>query len=101
MDISSIKPSDYWAPQSESQNPGQAAQHRQLTQAAKSVNQSGLLGNNQIVLSVDPKTHRPVIRVENRESHEVLFQAPPQYVLNLAQTLGATSPQTNAPDTDT
>ena len=62
-------------------------------QAAKSVNDSGLLGNNELVFSVDRQTHRPIIRVEDKETHEIVFQAPPEYVLNLAQSLNAGSTQ--------
>ena len=93
MEISSIKPSGYAVQQPTSLNPDQAAQRRQLMQAIKSVNDSGLLGNNELVFSVDRQTHRPIIRVEDRETHEIIFQAPPEYVLNLAQGLGAGSTQ--------
>ena len=38
--------------------PEEAAQRRQLVQAAKSVNASGTLGENQLVFAVDRHTHR-------------------------------------------
>jgi len=63
-------------------------QRRQLMQAAKTVNESGIFGNNQIVFAVDRATHRPVIRIEDRDTHEVIQQLPPEYVLELAQNLG-------------
>jgi uncharacterized FlaG/YvyC family protein len=92
MEISSIKPIGYAVQQPTSLDPAQAAYRRQLMQATKSVNDSGLLGNNELVFSVDRQTHRPIIRVEDKETHEIVFQAPPEYVLNLAQSLnvGAT-----------
>ena len=93
MEISSIKPSGYAVQQPASLSPDQAAHRRQLMQAAKSVNESGLLGNNELVFSVDRQTHRPIIRVEDKETHEIVFQAPPEYVLNLAQSLNAGSTQ--------
>jgi flagellar protein FlaG len=93
MEISSIKPSGYAIQQSASPSPDQAAQRRQLMHAVKSVNNSGVLGNNELVFSVDRQTHRPVIRVEDKETHEIVFQAPPEYVLNLAQGLDADSTQ--------
>jgi uncharacterized FlaG/YvyC family protein len=93
MEISSIKPSGYAVQQPASLNPDQAAQRRQLMQAVKSVNNSGVLGNNELVFFVDRQTHMPIIRVEDKETHEIVFQAPPEYVLNLAQRLDASSTQ--------
>jgi uncharacterized FlaG/YvyC family protein len=79
----------------------QAAQTRQLVQAAKSVNESGILGQNQLVFLVDRQTHRPVFRVVDRNTQEVVSQIPPEYVLQLAQDLGSTSAQIMASDADT
>jgi flagellar protein FlaG len=93
MEISSIKPIGYAVQQPTSIGPDQTAQRRQLMQAIKSVNNSGLLGNNELVFSVDRQTHRPIIRVEDKETHEIVFQAPPEYVLNLAQGLNSDSTQ--------
>ncbi len=67
------------------------AQRRELVQAAKSVNSSGVLGQNQLVFSVDRATHRLIIRVEDRDTHEVLLQLPPEYVMRLAQDVGTGS----------
>ena len=102
MDISSIKPSGSSSiPPSSQVYPNQAAERRQLLQAMKSVNESGELGQNELVFLVDRETHRPIIRVEDRQTHEVLFQVPPQYVLNLAQSLSASSAQTSDQAVDT
>ena len=53
------------------------------------------------VFLMDRQSHRSIIRVEDKETHEVVFQVPPQYVLNLAQQLGATSSQTSPDQADT
>jgi uncharacterized FlaG/YvyC family protein len=79
----------------------QAAQSRQVVQAAKSVNESGVLGQNQLVLMVDRQTHRPVFQVVDRNTHEVLSQIPPEYVLRLAQDLGSSLSEGLSSDTDT
>jgi len=79
----------------------QAAQSRQVVQAAKSVNESGVLGQNQLVLIVDRQTHRPVFQVVDRNTHEVVSQIPPEYVLRLAQDLGSSLSQGLASDADT
>jgi uncharacterized FlaG/YvyC family protein len=62
-----------------------AGQRKQLVRAANTVNESGLLGDNQALFLVDPETHRPVIRIENRETHELVQQIPQEYLLRLAE----------------
>jgi uncharacterized FlaG/YvyC family protein len=78
-----------------------AAERRQVSQAAKTVNESGVLGKNQLVISIDTQTHRPIVRIEDRETHEVLQQIPPEYVLRLAENLGSGSTETIPPEADT
>ncbi len=78
-----------------------AAERRQVSQAVKAVNESGVLGRNQLVLSVDSQTHRPIIRIEDRETHELVQQIPPEYVLQLAENLGGGSTKTIPAEADT
>lgn len=90
MEITSLQPV------SQTQGPApvsteEAAQRRQLLQATQSVNESGVLGNNQLVFMLDRQTHRAVIRVVDRATQKVVSQIPPDYVLRLAQELGSTS----------
>jgi len=40
---------------------------------------------------VDRQTRRPIIRVEDRDTHEVVLQLPPEYVLRLADSLRSKS----------
>jgi uncharacterized FlaG/YvyC family protein len=102
MTISSSNPSaTAILPAALSVPPQEVAQRRQLVQAAKSINVSGVLGQNQLVFSVDPSTHRMVMRVENRDTHEVVLQVPPEYVMRLAQDLGPPSLHTLLADADT
>jgi flagellar protein FlaG len=107
MDISSINSGVNPAAYSASYSAGrkapseEAAQRRQIVQAAKSVNDSGILGQNELVFSVDTQTHRPIIRVEDRETHEVLVQIPPEYVLRLAEDLRSNSVEITPAEADT
>jgi len=87
MDVSSILPATASLAAASPVSMEQAAERRQLIRAARAVNASGTLGRNELVFAVDSETRRPVIRVEDRETHEVLFQVPPEYVLRLAQDL--------------
>jgi uncharacterized FlaG/YvyC family protein len=69
----------------------QAAQLRELVQAVKALNQTEMFGQeNELQFQRDPATRRMVIRVVNRKTKEVVAQAPPQYVLALAQDLKKT-----------
>jgi uncharacterized FlaG/YvyC family protein len=76
----------------------EAAQRRQLLQAAKSVNESGVLGQNQLEFLLDRQTHRAVIRVVDRTTQQVISQIPPEYVLRLAQDLGSSAKVIEAED---
>lgn len=94
MEINSTKPNFYPLPQASQVAAPEAAQRRQLIQASRSVNESGLLGHNELVFLIDRATHRPIIRVEDRETHEVVLQLPPEYVLRLADAISTGSLQT-------
>ena len=87
MDIPSIMPSNAPAALSTSAPVPDAAARRELIAATRAVNASDILGANQLVFMVDPQTRRPVIRVQNRDTHEVVLQLPPDYVLRLAEEL--------------
>ena len=66
-DVSSVGFAGHLAVPSGALAAQQAAERRQLLQAVKTVNESGQLGRNQLVFMVDSQTHRPIIRVEDRE----------------------------------
>jgi uncharacterized FlaG/YvyC family protein len=101
MNITSLQPAASAPPASASQPSVQeAAQRRQLLQAAKSVNESGVLGQNQLEFRLDRQTHRAIIRVVDRTTQQVVSQIPPEYVLRLAQDLGS-SAEVMAVDDDT
>ena len=67
----------------------EAVQHREVVAAARAINASGYLGQNQIVFVMDRGTHRAIMRIVDRETNEVVLQLPPEYVLQLAQELNA------------
>jgi len=69
------------------QNP-KLAEQRELIQAVKSVNASEALGpDNELSFVMDRETRRPVIRIVNRKTKEVIRQVPPEYVLRLAREM--------------
>jgi uncharacterized FlaG/YvyC family protein len=46
---------------------------------------AGLLDRNQLMFLIDRATHKLVIRMGDPETHEVVLELPPDYVLRLAQ----------------
>jgi uncharacterized FlaG/YvyC family protein len=90
MDLS-IKPIDYLPPQAPKPAPAEAVQHREVIQAARAINASGYLGQNQIVFVMERGTNRAIMRVVDRETNEVLLQLPPESVVRLAEELNASS----------
>lgn len=69
--------------------PEQAANNRNLIQAVKAVNEAGTFGeNNEITFQIDRNSHLPVIQIIDRSTNKVVDQIPPEYILQLAQTLG-------------
>lgn len=69
------------------------AQNRELIQAVKSVNAAEHFGSDsELSFVMDRHTQRPVIRVVNSKTKEVIQQIPPEYVLELAKRSGGSSP---------
>jgi len=64
-------------------------ENRDLIRSIKSINASELFAEgNELTFAFDRDTKRPVVRVVNQQTGEILWQAPPEYMLHLAQTLG-------------
>ncbi len=65
-----------------------AAEHREIVQAVKAVNAAEMFGkDNELRFQRDERTQRMLIRVVNSETHEVISQVPPEYILRLAEEL--------------
>jgi uncharacterized FlaG/YvyC family protein len=92
MDVSAVNRIVQTVPTSAATfTPDQAAQVREVVQAVKALNQSEMFGQeNELQFQRDQATRRMVIRVVNRKTKEVVSQAPPEYVLQLAQDLKKT-----------
>jgi len=86
MEITSIKPNSVPVPEPMNVSPQEAAQRQQLIQAVKAVNSSEMLGQDQeLVFAFDPANRRPIIRLIDRRTREIVMQVPPEYVLRLAE----------------
>jgi uncharacterized FlaG/YvyC family protein len=64
------------------------SENREIIQAVRAVNASVQLGdNNELTFSLDRQSRRPVIKIVNRETNEVVQQIPNEQVLRLAEDL--------------
>jgi uncharacterized FlaG/YvyC family protein len=71
-------------------NPKWLVENRELIRSIKAIDATELFGEqSELTFAVDRDTKRPVVRVVNRQTGEVLWQTPPEYMLKLAQILGA------------
>jgi len=69
-------------------SPEQRAEQQLLVRAVESVNDAKLFGqSNELTFTFDRHTKRPVMRIVNKETQEVVRQLPPEYVLRLAEEL--------------
>lgn len=61
------------------------AEQVQLIRAVEKLNEAQVFGqNSELTFSVDRETRRPVMKIVDRETQEVIQQIPPEYVLRLA-----------------
>lgn len=64
---------------------------RTLIQAVKAVNAAELLGSdNELTFILDRQTRRAVVRIVNKQTHEVVSQIPAEYILRMAEELKRT-----------
>jgi flagellar protein FlaG len=63
-------------------------EQRELIQAVKAVNVADLFGqNSELTFVLDRETRRPLVRLIDRDTNEVIRQIPPEYLLRLAEEL--------------
>ena len=76
-----------------STTPEVVAQNRELIQAVKSVNAAEHFGpDSQLTFVLDRHTQRPIMRVVNSRTKEVIQQIPSEYVLELAKRSRGSTP---------
>jgi len=60
----------------------------QLIRAVEKLNEARIFGEkSELTFSVDRESRRPVMKIVDRETREVIQQIPPEYVLRLAEDL--------------
>lgn len=87
MEISSIQTAAHYAT-APVQTPERPAEHRELIRAVHALNKTDLFGENrELSFAVDRDTKRPVIRIVDRKTREVIQQIPPEYALRMAEEI--------------
>jgi len=99
MNITSVSQSGQVLPAvPETQNANWLVENRELIRTVKGIEASGLFGEDrELTFARDQETQRPVVRIVNRQTRQVLMQLPPDYVLRLARALGD-APGAGGPD---
>jgi flagellar protein FlaG len=63
-------------------------EQRELIQAVKALNAAEIFGDkNEVTFILDQKTRRPVVRIVDRSTNQVIRQIPPEYALRMAEDL--------------
>jgi flagellar protein FlaG len=63
-------------------------ERREVVKAVKKLNESEFYGNSsELQIAVDKATRRPVVRLVDKETQEVLRQIPEEYLLRMAEEL--------------
>lgn len=66
----------------------QAVERRELVKAVKAINATELFGENyELTFVLDRETHRPLMRIVDRQTREVIRQLPPEYAVRLTEEL--------------
>jgi flagellar protein FlaG len=66
----------------------QATERRELVKAIKAINATEFFGENyELTFVLDRETHRPLMRIVDRQTREVIRQLPPEYALRLAEEM--------------
>ncbi|MBM3783172.1 MAG: flagellar protein FlaG [Acidobacteria bacterium] len=67
----------------------QVEERREIVKAIKAINATELFGENyELTFVLDRDTHRPLLRIIDRQTREVIRQLPPEYTLRLAEQIG-------------
>lgn len=75
------------------------AENRELIRAVRAMNEAAPLGDrNELTYSWDKDLRRPVVRLVNRDTGEVVRQIPARELLEMARTLAGLEAGNSAPE---
>ena len=63
-------------------------EQREIVHAVRALNKAELFGqNNELTFIIDRETRRPLVRIINRKTNEIVRQIPPEYALRMAEDM--------------
>jgi len=66
----------------------EVSERRELVKAIKAINATEFFGENyELTFVLDRETRRPLMRIIDRQTREVIRQLPPEYTLRLAEEI--------------
>ncbi|MCS7026699.1 MAG: flagellar protein FlaG [Bryobacteraceae bacterium] len=90
MDNGSISPVTFAlaASLSPNQQAERRAEQREIIKAVQALNRTEFFGQSQeLQFSLDRETKRPVLKIVDRQTGEVVTQVPPEHILKLARQI--------------
>jgi len=89
MEIGSVQSNTQVLPAAPSSvTPELPVERKDIVQAVKALSETELFGqNNELTFAMDRETRKPVVRIIDRKTNEVVRQIPPESVLQLAEDL--------------
>ncbi len=84
IDAGAVAPTIAQPAPAQEANPAQ----RQLIQAVKALNATEMFGqDSELTFVLDRETRRPLVRIIDKKTNEVIRQIPPEYALRMAEYL--------------
>jgi flagellar protein FlaG len=92
MEISSVNGNNLVAAQvaasQQTRSPDAQAENREVIQAVRKLNETEFFGGkSELTFVLDRQTKRPLVRIIDKKTKEVIQQIPPDYVLRMAEDL--------------
>ena len=89
MDTKSVEKSAMPAPVLDTKiDQQEVSERRELVKAIKAINATEFFGENyELTFVLDRETRRPLMRIIDRQTREVIRQLPPEYTLRLAEEI--------------
>jgi flagellar protein FlaG len=89
MEIGSVQTNTQVLPAAPSSvTPDAPVDRKDIVQAVKALSEAELFGqNNELTFALDRETRKPVVRIIDRKTNEVVRQIPPESALQLAEDL--------------
>lgn len=89
MEVGTLQSESVTAPAvASAPSPEISADQRELVQAVKALNATEMFGQDcELTFVIDRETRRPLVRIIDRKTNEIIRQIPPEYALRMAEYL--------------